>query len=274
LIFNPHFYQINKKQMNKCKRKVTNISKIGLIWFGCSILSTLIAMIGFYSTYWIVGNLELSEQISFGCWRVCNYREFDEITNNYIIRKQCGRYIFLSMPSVYWQITTVLIGVGILVNVCILIFLIPFTFVDNILSKNSALLCGLGQVLTGVIIFIGCSIYPLGFDNSEIFDACGQSEPYITGRCFIGWALYCEYGASILLLICGLFSIKSVKETEVEYQGSNEPLTAKDSSLNNTLSQSKPSPRNESASYSVTGSKNSFRIKMNRQRDRTRFINV
>uniref|UniRef100_A0A0N4Z5Y7 Lipoma HMGIC fusion partner-like protein n=1 Tax=Parastrongyloides trichosuri TaxID=131310 RepID=A0A0N4Z5Y7_PARTI len=269
--------------------KESYISKIGYVWTGISSLATFTLFASFYSPYWIIGSININnqtEETSFATFRRCNYPEYNSTTEMYYIRKECGRYISLeSIPSKYWQLSTISISLSLFISFCIICFLIPFMFVPNIITRNGALICGLFQVLSGILAFSSCMVYPMGWDNTEIVEACGKkSNKFVLGTCKLGWAFFATIISSIVLLLCGLLSIKSVNEREFEYQGSNEPLTNAvnvhfTGSNASSSTRSSTTKRIEAARLGITKGRGnndnkSFRMKMIGQQLKPSFIDV
>ncbi|KAE9553742.1 hypothetical protein FO519_003052 [Halicephalobus sp. NKZ332] len=190
----------------------TGLSVVGYYWVILSFISSICVLVGFYMPYWISGYLDLNgkkEEVYFGSFRRCNYPTYDIETKQFRIENLCGRYAtFSDIPSVYWQISTVSVALGGILALILTFILIPACCLKNIISKNTAIMVGLLQVVAAVLVAIGCVLYPLGWDNQEVLDACGSmSGRYILGECQIGWAYILMLAGSGLLITCGALSI-------------------------------------------------------------------
>ncbi|KAI1717604.1 lipoma HMGIC fusion partner-like protein [Ditylenchus destructor] len=197
---------------------MSDLTAAGFAWVFLSVVSTICIAIGFYLPYWLVGAISLNGKrniVYFGAFRRCNYPVFDQILKHFRIENRCGRYAtFADIPSIYWQIATVSIGFGCALSLVLSLLLIPSCCFKHILSRNSAILVGLLQVVAAIAVSSGCVIYPLGWDNREVRDACGsRSNPYVLGECQLGWAYACMLSGAALTLLCGVLSICSIKES-------------------------------------------------------------
>uniref|UniRef100_A0A914EF79 Uncharacterized protein n=1 Tax=Acrobeloides nanus TaxID=290746 RepID=A0A914EF79_9BILA len=197
----------------------TGLSVLGYWWVCLSILATSCVVVGFYIPHWIIGAINLNgrkNSVYFGSFRRCNYPIFDQTIKHFRMEFLCGRYSsFSDIPSIYWQIASISIGCGCVLAVVVVFMLIPSCCIKHIVSKNSSILFGLIQVVAAVGISSGCVIYPLGWDNPEIRDACGTySGRYLLGECQLGWAYISMLTGSALLLVCGGLSICGGRELD------------------------------------------------------------
>lgn len=84
-------------------------------------------------------------------------------------------------------------GILVLITICCCIL---FPFVKN--PSVVFMICGWIQVIAGLCMFLGCIVYPLGWDNEEIVRICGNSaSQFNLGTCGIRWAY--------ILAIIGIF---------------------------------------------------------------------
>uniref|UniRef100_A0A0K0FVE1 Lipoma HMGIC fusion partner-like protein n=1 Tax=Strongyloides venezuelensis TaxID=75913 RepID=A0A0K0FVE1_STRVS len=265
--------------------KEFSISKVGYVWTALSTIITFLLFLSFYSPFWLLGTITIdgiSEDTSFATFRRCNYPEYNSTAEKYYIRRECGRYISLeAIPSKFWQMSTIFISLSIFISFCIICFLIPFVFVPNIITRNGALICGLFQVFCGILTFSSCLVYPIGWDTNEVLEACGRkSTSFKLGTCKLGWSFFTTVLSSIVLLICGLLSIKSVNVKRLEYGGSNEPLTSNTYFTGSSIScstKSSTTRRIEAAQHGITsndGTNKSFRMKMIGQSTKPSYIDV
>ncbi|KAH3806090.1 hypothetical protein DPMN_134404, partial [Dreissena polymorpha] len=87
---------------------------------------------------------------------------------------ECGRYTtFADIPSVSWQIATLIIGLC-----CGLCFLVALTSVFGICVKGIVIAtvarsAGILQMCSGLLMAAGVGIYPNGWDAPEVQQACG-----------------------------------------------------------------------------------------------------
>uniref|UniRef100_A0A915EKY5 Uncharacterized protein n=1 Tax=Ditylenchus dipsaci TaxID=166011 RepID=A0A915EKY5_9BILA len=172
----------------------SDLTALGFGWIILSVLSTISIIWGFYLPYWIVGSISLNGKkttVYFGSFRRCNYPVFDIALKHFRMENKCGRYAeFGDIPTIYWQLAT------------------------HILTKNSAILVGLLQVVSAIGVSCGCVIYPMGWgENPQVVDACGPAVgPYILGECKLGWAYIAMLLGSAITLVCGAISVCAIKD--------------------------------------------------------------
>jgi len=192
-----------------------------IVGFGWSLLSLLAAgavCTGYYLPYWLIDGNVSSSPVEFGCFRLC-YPVRATITN--LIAVQCGRYSsFDEIPSVWWKICTVTVGIGCAVAVLIAFISLPAWCVSDVISRASARMLGVYQLLAAILICVGCVLYPLGWDNNKWGkEACGSVSavgPYLLGTCTIGWSFYLTLGGACALFICA--SLSAIAGRPVEWR--------------------------------------------------------
>lgn len=192
------------------------LTPVGYGWVILSLVSSLCVATGFYIPIWIVGSIDINGkkvQTFFGSFRRCNYPIFDRDSNVFRIEEKCGRYsTFGDIPSLHWQVATVIIAAGCALSLLLTFILIPACCIRDIVTRSSALVIGLMQVLAAVAVSVGCVIYPLGWNVREVRDACGAAaDQFLLGSCEFGWAYVLMLTGSALLLLCGLLSVKGGK---------------------------------------------------------------
>uniref|UniRef100_A0A7E4V2T6 Lipoma HMGIC fusion partner-like protein n=1 Tax=Panagrellus redivivus TaxID=6233 RepID=A0A7E4V2T6_PANRE len=190
----------------------TGLSAVGYYWVMLSIAASACIIVGFYMPYWIVGGIDIGGDkhiVYFGSFRRCNYPVFDSKLSQFKIDERCARYAtWDDIPSVYWQIATVTIAIGCVLTAILTLLMIPACCVKHVITKNSAILAGLMQAVAAIFVSAGCLVYPLGWENRQVKDACGElSGKYLLGNCQIGWALICMLVGAALLLTCGAMSV-------------------------------------------------------------------
>lgn len=81
-----------------------------------SLLSSAASCAGFFLPYWIKGQLKRHPSTVatfFGTFRRCAFPQISADQTEIVIINECGRYSsFLDIPSVYWQLTTLIVGMG------------------------------------------------------------------------------------------------------------------------------------------------------------------
>ncbi|XP_059370842.1 LHFPL tetraspan subfamily member 6 protein isoform X2 [Carassius carassius] len=132
----------------------SSLTCTGMIWALVSLLSAAASCVGFFMPYWLLGS-QMDKPVSFGTFRRCSYPVRDEERQATIMLEQCGRYAsFQGIPSMEWQICTVVTGVG-----CGLLLLVALTAVmgcciSELISRT------IGRAAGGMQ-FVGAGIEPI-----------------------------------------------------------------------------------------------------------------
>lgn len=125
---------------------------VGYGWSMLSLVATAAVCTGYYLPYWLKGSLLTKEQgekirvhpAYFGCFRRCNYWSPGGM------REGCGRYTnFTDIPSIWWQICTVTVGVGCALCALIAFVSVPACCTTDIVSRTSGRILGIFQVIAG-----------------------------------------------------------------------------------------------------------------------------
>ncbi|CAI9593252.1 unnamed protein product [Staurois parvus] len=181
----------------------SSLTVLGTLWALLSFLSAATSCTSFFMPYWLYG-FQMGKPVSFSTFRRCTYPvQMDE--KNTVMLEECGRYAsFGAIPSLSWQICTLVIGIG-----CALLLLVSIASVlgcclGDLISRMTGRFYGAIQFIGGLLISSGCALYPLGWNSPEIQQACGNtSSQFQLGTCKLGWAYYCTGGgAAVAMLIC------------------------------------------------------------------------
>ncbi|XP_032070409.1 LHFPL tetraspan subfamily member 6 protein [Thamnophis elegans] len=198
-------------------KMASSLTYAGVIWALFSFLCAGASCVGFFMPYWLLGS-QLEKPVSFGTFRRCSYPVRDESRQMTVMVEQCGRYAsFQAIPSVEWQICTVVTGLGSGLLLLVALTALMGCCVYELISRTVGRVAGGIQFLGGLLIGSGCALYPLGWDSEEVRQACGNlSDQFELGTCEIGWAYYCTGGgAAGAMLICtwlACFSGKKQKQ--------------------------------------------------------------
>lgn len=147
-------YYDEEAEVFKRRPMASSLSCIGVLWALLSFASMGLSCVGFFMPYWIQGTMVNDTPTYLGVFRRCNYLGLTPEGGVDIIY-ECGRYAtFLDIPSLWWQIATVVIGVG-----CGLTVVIAFTAMfacccQDVVTVTSARITGIIQFLAGQLIII------------------------------------------------------------------------------------------------------------------------
>lgn len=195
-----------------------SLTTVGLVWSMLSFIVAIVCSTGFYLPYWLQGQI-MNVTVHLGVFRRCNYfAKNKNAVNSFYLHEGCGRYkSFDDIPSTAWQGSTILLGMacGILVLIS-LISLLAICFKD-IITKQTARVCGFFQALAAFFLIIACVIFPFGWDNIEVRQACGDvADKYRFGDCKFGWAAFLVATGAVGTLLCSFLSIKSGKSDRMK----------------------------------------------------------
>ncbi|XP_076057545.1 LHFPL tetraspan subfamily member 6 protein-like [Oratosquilla oratoria] len=188
----------------------SSLTGVGVVWAVLSLTATLLLCTGFYLPYWIKGSLAGDTNTYFGSFRRCNYPRLNAFGQVEIVR-ECGRYSsFWSIPSAWWQVTTVLVGVGAGLSLLVAVTALAACCLTHVIHTTSARAAGMLQFIAGLLVAAGGALYPLGWDNREVREACnGTSAAYQLGTCEIWWASWSLVVGAALLWACSLLSCRA-----------------------------------------------------------------
>ena len=69
----------------------------------------------------------------------------------------------------------------------------------------------------GFFLVVSCVTFPLGWDNTEVRQACGENaDKYSLGNCSLGWAAIMTAGETLGTLFCSCLSIKAGKSDRMK----------------------------------------------------------
>ncbi|XP_052782679.1 LHFPL tetraspan subfamily member 6 protein-like [Mya arenaria] len=203
---------------------MSGLSGIGVFWAFTSILSATISCVGYFMPHWFIGRITLHQPgkspeivpVHFGIFRRCNYPYIGDDGKLTIIH-ECGRYTaFSDIPSVSWQITTLLVGAG-----CCLCFLVALTAmfgvcVKGVVIPTVARTAGIIQMCSGFLMSAGVGIYPNGWDSPEVKQACGHtSKSYNLGDCSLSWCFYVTSAGIVMTFMCAALSFHAPKRKQI-----------------------------------------------------------
>lgn len=198
------------------KRYVKHSKAVGISWAVLTCCFLIINIIVFIEPQWIgdtdsspgtgwVGLYELCELVNSGSTEICqgSFQDFTTILTD------------------AFRASTFFIGVScLIIFLCILLFCL-FLFCDD---SHVFIVCGVLQGISTVFMFLGCVIFPHGWDNFFVKRICGDNcGRFNIGQCGMRW--------SYILAIIGIFDIliltvlafvlaarQAEKITEYEYQ--------------------------------------------------------
>ncbi|KFD45793.1 hypothetical protein M513_13328 [Trichuris suis] len=213
----------------------SSLTTTGYAWSTLSALSAAIAAFGFYMPYWLKGELTLHQQTIpayFNSFRRCNYPGAIQPTSyesfRQVIITKCGRYAtFDDIPTLWWKITTIVVGIGASLTIFTAIITLSACCTRDVITRTTARIIGIFQILAAMFICVGCLMYPLGWGNKEAKEACGrQAGPYSLGKCKIGYAYCILLIDTLLLFVCAVLSTTAAKKFDWNRLNAKEPTNS------------------------------------------------
>lgn len=111
----------------------------------------------------------------------------------------CGHYTHLThVPHLAWHIGFILLVIACALQFFTTFFLFLMGFTLYLITVRSVYrACQTMLLIAGCLTLTACILYPVGWTNSEVKQACGEeAHSFHLGRCHIGWAyvLTCSGG--------------------------------------------------------------------------------
>jgi len=190
----------------------SSLTCVGVLWACLSIISALASSIAFYCPFWIQGRLLGEYDTYFGSFRRCNFPRLNADSVVEIIQ-ECGRYsTFWTIPTPWWQLSTVLVGLGCGISLLVATTAVAACCISYVLNTGSARLAGSLQLTAAMLICVGVAAYPVGWYTPEIRDACGdEANIFNLGDCQLSWSCYLMSASVGVLLLCVGLSVKASK---------------------------------------------------------------
>ncbi|XP_075040410.1 LHFPL tetraspan subfamily member 1 protein [Mixophyes fleayi] len=193
----------------------SSLTLLGALWALLSFLSAATSCTSFFMPYWLFGT-QMGKPVSFNTFRRCTYPAQTQ-ERNLVMVEECGRYAsFSAIPSLSWQICTLVTGIGCAMLLLVSLAAVLGCCIGDLISRMIGRFHGSVQFVGGLLISSGCALYPLGWNSSEIQQACGNaSSQFQLGTCKLGWAYYCTGGgAAVTMLICTWLSCCAGKRSK------------------------------------------------------------
>ncbi|XP_046396297.1 LHFPL tetraspan subfamily member 6 protein-like [Ischnura elegans] len=189
----------------------TSLTGIGVCWACLSMAAALLCCSGFYLPFWIQGRLLGAVDAYFGSFRRCNYPRVSPSSGLIEIVEECGRYSrFRDIPSVWWQVCTILVGTGSALSLLVALTAAAACCITYVIHTGSARLAGALQLIAAILVAGGAALYPIGWDNREVKESCGNTSGiYDLGTCRLSWSAYLMVSGAGLLVLCFSLSFRA-----------------------------------------------------------------
>lgn len=171
---------------------VRNSRAVGVMWGIFTICFAIFNIVVFIQPQWIGDTDDSPGAGYFGLYQYCELLQSGQLLS-------CSGQFdqFSTILSVPFRIAAVFIGISALVVLICICCMLLFFFMN---SAKVYLICGWIQVISGLCMFLGCIIFPVGWDNIDVQRICGaDATVFQIGQCGIRWAY--------ILAIIGIFDI-------------------------------------------------------------------
>lgn len=188
---------------------VRNARAITVLWGVLTICFAIINIVVFIQPHWIGDSPTSPGAGYFGLYEYCLLK------NNL----QCtGRFDdFTSILSPEFKAASFFIGFSALLTlICILCFLL-FFFMS---TKVVLYICGWIQFICCLCMFLGCVVYPAGWDHPKVAEVCGTQGKYMLGECMIRWTyILAMIGIFDIIALCILCFVLATRQAKLHADG-------------------------------------------------------
>ncbi|GAB1606627.1 LHFPL tetraspan subfamily member 3 protein [Argonauta hians] len=194
---------------------VRNSRAIAVLWGIFTICFTLLNIVVFIQPQWLGDTIDSPEVGFFGLYEYCeratgstDFQCIGEFTN------------METILNASFKAAGFLIGFSALLFIICVLGLLLFFFLN---TATVLRICGWIQTLSAIFMFLGCVIYPNGWDNNTVRRICGsEASKYNPGQCTIRWAyilaIILIFDAIILAILAFVLAAKQAKVLPEVYQ--------------------------------------------------------
>lgn len=194
-----------------------SVTCTGKLWALTSFVASVACAVGYYFPYWLEGFYVADSgelvPMYFGVFRRCAYPRLTADARVEIVN-ECGIYsTFWDIPSLYWQISTVTVGVGACLALLLSLTALVSLCVRDIVTVKLARTGGILQLFAGLLVGSGVAIYPHGWSSTQVLQACGhRSDSYTLGDCSLYWAFYSTAAGAGVTILCSTLTCHAFKQ--------------------------------------------------------------
>ncbi|KAH3880977.1 LHFPL tetraspan subfamily member 3 protein-like isoform X1 [Dreissena polymorpha] len=185
-----------------------NHRAIAVTWAVLSIVFCVLTCLAFANPQWVGDTKESIGYGHFGLFSICLP---DAATGEY----KCEGHFstFSTINNDYFRASTVFVGLSAIFMLVVCASLITFFCFKK---GYVFIICGSLELVTSIFLFLGCVIYPSGWENDELEKICGpDSGKYRMGDCNIRWAYILAiigiFDAAILAVLAFFLASKRAK---------------------------------------------------------------
>lgn len=187
---------------------VRNSRAIAVLWGIFTVIYAILNVVVFIQPQWFGDTGESDLPGFFGLWRYC------ELLPDGSDYSCSGDFLdFGSIDNASFQASSIFVGMAALLFLISVVCFLLFFFLN---TATVLMICGWFQAIGAIFIFLGCVIYPNGWDSSIVKRVCGlQADKYDIGVCGMRWAyilaIILIFDAAILAALAFVLAAKQAK---------------------------------------------------------------
>lgn len=192
---------------------VRNSRAIAVLWGVFVVIYTILNVVVFIQPQWFGDTGESDLPGFFGLWEYCKLQLEGDFSSY-----KCEGDIFNfgkapEYPPASFKAASIFVGLAALLFFISVVCFLLFFFLN---TATVLKICGWFQIIAALFMFLGCVIYPNGWDSSEVQTVCGLSAgKYKIGKCGIRWAFILAiiliFDAAILAILAFVLAAKQAR---------------------------------------------------------------
>ncbi|KAL8587136.1 hypothetical protein ACOMHN_026104 [Nucella lapillus] len=187
---------------------VRNSRAIAVLWGVFVVIYTILNVVVFIQPQWFGDTGESDLPGFFGLWKYC---ELVTDGSDYSCHGDFLDFKNIGNPS--FQAASIFVGVAALFFFISVVCFLLFFFLN---TATVLKICGWFQIIAALFMFLGCVIFPNGWDHSSVRKVCGlDAGKYTIGDCGIRWAFILAiiliFDAAILAILAFVLAAKQAR---------------------------------------------------------------
>lgn len=188
---------------------VRNSRAIAVLWGIFTVIYAILNVVVFIQPQWFGDTGESDLPGFFGLWRYCEL--LTDGSSDYSCKGDFLEFSGIDNPS--FQAASLFVGIAALLFLISVACFLLFFFLN---TATVLKICGWFQVVGAVFVFLGCVIYPSGWDSNAVQRVCGlESGKYHIGTCGMRWAyilaIILIFDAAILAILAFVLAAKQAR---------------------------------------------------------------
>ncbi|KAK7499617.1 hypothetical protein BaRGS_00009269 [Batillaria attramentaria] len=187
---------------------VRNSRAIAVLWGIFTVIYAILNIVVFIQPQWFGDTGESDLPGFFGLWRYCELLTYG---SDYSCQGDFLEFIKIDNPS--FQAASIFVGIAALLFLLSVACFLLFFFLN---TATVLKICGWFQVIGALCMFLGCVIYPNGWDSKAVRAVCGLgADSYKIGSCGLRWAYILSivliFDAAILAVLAFVLAAKQAR---------------------------------------------------------------